>query len=379
MRIGIVTGEYPPMQGGVGAFSHILAGELQQQGQAVYVFSSREARSSDGIDVTNTADNWHLPTLQAVHRWAVEKHLDVVNLQFQTAAFAMSPWIHFLPEALGKTPLVTTFHDLRHPYLFPKAGRLRDWIVMKLARGSDGVIVTNQEDQARLKHLPKVCLIPIGSNILQRMPANFDAEIWRTKAGAKTGDFLLAYFGLFNRTKGLEILLHSMAKLRTAGIPLRLVMIGGVGTSDPTNAAYADEIQQLIDKLGLQDYIYQAGYLDEAAVGAFLTASDAVVLPFLDGASYRRGSLMAAIRYHTAILTTTPQVHIPAFQHRENMLLVKAGDQAALESAIQQLYESPQLRQRLREGAGRLAGEFEWPKIARETTNHLRWVIEESV
>ena len=46
-----------------------------------------------------------------------------MNIQYQTAAYGMSPFIHFLPDALRPIPVVTTFHDLRFPYLFPKAGR----------------------------------------------------------------------------------------------------------------------------------------------------------------------------------------------------------------------------------------------------------------
>ena len=42
----------------------------------------------------------------------------------------------------------TTFHDLRPPYLFPKAGPLRDYVTHRLARASDAVIGTNGSDVA---------------------------------------------------------------------------------------------------------------------------------------------------------------------------------------------------------------------------------------
>ena len=128
MRIGLVTGEYPPMVGGVGAYSQILANELVQQGHYVSVFSSRAAQSIDpNISLYNTVEKWGLTSLRALQVWANVEQLDIVNLQFQTAAFGMSPWIHFLPDYIRHIPVVTTFHDLRHPYLFPKAGKLRDW------------------------------------------------------------------------------------------------------------------------------------------------------------------------------------------------------------------------------------------------------------
>lgn len=381
MRIGIVTGEYPPMVGGVGAYSHILAKQLILQGHSVSIFSSAGAESQDAaIKVSNKANRWGMGSLNAIRKWAVAQRLEIINLQFQTAAYDMSPWIHFLPDVTGKIPVVTTFHDLRYPYLFPKAGRLRDWIVMRLARASAGVIVTNHEDQMQLREVGNIRLIPIGSNILTTLPSSYDAQYWREKAGAQGGDFLLGYFGLLNRSKGLENLLRSMAGLRSTGVPARLVMIGGgSGASDPTNTAFMDELYRQIDELNLSPFVQETGYVDDEAVGAYLSACDVVVLPFTDGASYRRGSLMAAIHYGCAICTTTPRVSIPAFRDGENMLLVKAEDIPTLETGIRQLYESRELRERLKKGALELAHKFEWSGIAQATANFFRQVIEDFV
>jgi glycosyltransferase involved in cell wall biosynthesis len=378
MRIGLVTGEYPPMQGGVGAYSHILGQELVRQGHSVFVFSTNQAADTGAaIILENRIRTWGPVSLRAVVSWAEHRQLDVVVLQYQTAAYQMSPWVHFLPSVMRHRPVVTTFHDLRYPFLFPKAGRLRDWIVMWLARTSDGVIVTNHEDLQRVQPLGNVRLIPIGSNILTGLPSGFDPQSWRAKASAGNEDFLLAYFGLINRNKGLDVLLESIAKLRSEYIPARLLIIGAVGTSDPTNVIYANEIEAMIQERGLMPYVSRVGYLqDDGAIGSFLAASDAVVLPFVDGASYRRGSLMAAIRYACPIVTTAPRVQIPTFVDGENLRLVEAGNSASLASALRELYRSPALRQRLRQGAAKLARHFDWPQIVSDYTNFLSRVIE---
>jgi glycosyltransferase involved in cell wall biosynthesis len=378
MRIGIVTGEYPPLIGGVGAYSQILAKELLSQRHTVSVFSKSRAESQyTDIKVSHTR-KWGVGSLISIRKWAVAEHLDIINLQFQTAAYGMSPWIHFLPDMMGKIPVVTTFHDLRYPYLFPKAGRLRNWIVMRLARASAGVIVTNHEDQTLLRHIKNTAIIPIGSNILTKLSPDFDTRIWREKAGAKNSDFLLGYFGLFNRSKGLDHLLWSVAGLRDANIPVKLVLIGGgTGISDPTNAAYTDTMNQQIETLGLKNIIKQTGYMDDEAVAAYLRACDVVALPFTDGASFRRGSLMAAIHYGCAIVTTTPHIPIESFRADENMLLVKAEDTLALQTGIRQLYEAPHLRAKLKRGAAQLAHTFEWSGITEATANFFRHTIED--
>jgi glycosyltransferase involved in cell wall biosynthesis len=377
MRIGIVTGEYPPMQGGVGAFSHIIAREFATLGQQVYVCSSVGAQSIDRIPVHTPIRRWNLGALGHIAFWADQYQVDVINLQFQTAAFQMSPWIHFLP-AWTSIPVVTTFHDLRFPYLFPKAGRLRDWIVMHLARTSAASIVTNHEDFERVKHLPRSALIPIGSNILTTLPPDFDRDAWRAKAGASNDETLLAYFGFMNHSKGIEPLLDALAQLKRAHVPAKLVLIGGrTGTSDPTNAAYAKHIEQRIAELDLTDAVTWTDFVDDAAVAAYLRAADLVVLPFLDGASYRRGTLMAAIHHACAIITTTPQVTIPAFEHCENMWLVPPNDGAAIAQAVQHLRANPALRDVLQNGALNLRQEFDWTRIAQTTLAVFEQVIHE--
>ena len=364
MRIGIVTGEYPPMRGGVGAYTRILAQHLSRHGHSLHIFSDVQAKS-DTFPIQSPSSGWGIDSLWQIRQWANSNRLDILSLQFQTAAYGMSPWIHFLPDIVCTCPVVTTFHDLRFPYLFPKAGPLRDWIVMRLASRSAGVIVTNHEDAQRVQHLPSRCLIPIGSNILDTLPGENEAQQWREKTGAESDEFLLAYFGLINRSKGLETLLESLSGLRNASIPARLLIIGGsAGSSDPTNASYIHEIETLIAHHNLDDYVHRTGFLDEAEVAAALHASDAIVLPFNDGASFRRGSLMAAIHFGRAIVTTVPRVHIPEFVHGQNMLLVPPQNADALTDTLRQLYNDPEIRQHLQQNASALAKRFDWQKIA---------------
>ena len=112
MKIGLISGEFPPMPGGVGDFSRSLAERIGVQGHEVHILS-RQGSTSE-IAKVSAVRGWGPACLPAIRTWARERNLDIVNLQYQTAAYNMSPWIHFLPAAV-EAPLVTTFHDLRHP------------------------------------------------------------------------------------------------------------------------------------------------------------------------------------------------------------------------------------------------------------------------
>ena len=182
MKIAMISGEFPPMPGGVGDFTRILSEQLQAHGHDVSVLS-RAGASSDTLPIC-TVDSWGLNAIHRIRSWLRRIDPDIINLQFQTAAYDMSPAIHFLPR-LVDAPLVTTFHDLRFPYLFPRAGKLRNWIVMQLARASAGVISTNHEDHARLHNLPQRRLIPIGSSIKRNCLASCERAALRQRLGAK--------------------------------------------------------------------------------------------------------------------------------------------------------------------------------------------------
>lgn len=366
MRIGLITGEFPPMPGGVGHFSRILAERMQAQGHSVRVLS-RSGSNGDKLDITGIP-GWGLKHVAKIKAWAEAHRLDLINVQYQTAAYDMSPWIHFLPSLLDQ-PIVTTFHDLRHPFLFPKAGPLRDWVVTHLARSSDGVIATNPEDAMNLARPVPRSIIPIGSNIMSEAAPGRSAVRWREELSLSDSATLIGHFGFVQADKGINYLIDAMAELRGNGHDLRLLLIGG-----QRNAINADQgesyigiLQERISEYGLSGVLRWTGFLPEADVAACLRAVDIVALPYLDGASYRRGSLMAAINYGCAIVTTQPMVKHETFIHGENIWLIERQSAPAIRDAITHLIQNPQTVNQLRDGAGMLRRRFDWDVIARDT------------
>jgi len=374
MKIGLITGEFPPMPGGVGDFTRSLAEALRKQGHEIHILS-RQGSTSETLNISSIR-GWGPASLLAIRAWARQRGLDIVNLQYQTAAYDMSPFIHFTPSAIDP-PFVTTFHDLRFPYLFPKAGPLRDWIVMRLARASDGVITTNQEDDLRLARLPNRRLIPIGSSIRRHNCNDGDAQRERWRASADDNAVVIGHFGFVNAGKGINNLIEALANLRAAGHNLRLLFIGEqrntVDTDD--DATYLAALENRINRLGLADSITWTGYLSDPEVASCFHAVDLMALPFTDGASYRRSSLIAAIHCGCAILTTQPTVQVEAFEHGDNLWLVPPLSSEAIERGILRLMSDRDLLQRLRWGARQLSQSFDWDAIARETTAFFRTII----
>ena len=426
MHILLLTGEFPPQQGGVGDYSYLLARALLAQGHAVEIMTTarlrpRRARSNrspksqprsasgecsppaaPALQPTETVQRWDWRAWSAISAAIARTQPDVVLIQYQTAAYGLHPAINLLPAWLrvrlrGRRPcLVTTFHDLKFPYLFPKAGPLRMAAVRFLARQSDAAIATNMEDWQTLQgwglrafdgstetsevgaapvstRSRMTAMIPIGSNIACAPPAGFERDAWRARLGVRPQDWLLCYFGFLNASKGGEVLINSLAHLVQQGRPAHLLMIGGqVGSSDPTNQRYLAHVHEQIAQLALQDRVHWTGFVSPTEVSAYFLAADLCALPYQDGAGRSRGSLMAALAHGLPIVTTArlsspkSQLHhlLPGFRDGVNLRFVPPTDAVALAGAVTDIMTNPALAARLAAGARALSEQYTWPALA---------------
>ncbi len=395
MRIGLVSGEYPPMEGGVGAFTRELAKEFSKSGNEVHVITSRLARPAvddrsiwdirepydiDYAQLHARIGRWWWSSMSIIAQIVDRFDLDIINVQYQAAAFDMNvPAINFLPWRLHEmTKVVVTFHDLRVPYLFPKAGRLRWKMVHRLARTADGVVVTNLEDFERLAQAEEIEIpivqLPIGSNIQARQPTSAEIEEVRGSILRQKDETLLGYFGFLNESKGADTLVEALSNLPDR---YELIFIGGqTGSSDSSrNKEFLDNLNQHIKTLDLQNRIHWSGFLSEAEVSKYLCACDLMVLPYKDGASLRRGTLMAALAHGCPIITTRPTSAVDQLVHGENVWMTRVNDPEELAEAIVNLAADADLRTKLSTGAKKTSVQFGWPDIAAKTESFFEEII----
>jgi polysaccharide biosynthesis protein PslF len=384
----LVSAEYPPDPGGVGHYTYRLAHTLRTRGHRVVVATGSEGQTPDALDIEQAtpvavpvqpvSGDWgwrSLPSLgRAILRWGP----DVVHIQYQTGAYHMHPAITFAPWFIRRffplSRVVVTMHDLRVPYLFPKAAPVRRWVMRRLLGDARARIVTNTADQQALQGVGiadpdrftartpiPAMLIPIGSNIDVAPPVFYHRDQWRERAGASAGTVLVAFFGLVSSTKGLLPLVKALALLPQH---VRLVIIGGEAPQ-PQDRAYLKQVEAAIQRLALADRITWTGHCDSGSVSAFLLAADLAALPFGDGASYRRGSLLAALEHGVPTITTMPpQPLVPPLQSGEHALLVPPDAPRQLADAVMQLAADPALRRRLGTAGRELAQAFGWSAIA---------------
>jgi glycosyltransferase involved in cell wall biosynthesis len=343
-RVLFVCGEYPPDVGGVGDYTARLRGALSARGIASTVLTRRDV------------GRWNARSIGRVV--GATPRAGIVHIQYQPAAFDLLGDVCLMPLALRvarpRAKVVTTLHDARVPYLFPGAGPLRTRAVRLLAWTSHAVIAADTRDLQALG-ISRGHVVPIGSNIPCAPPVGYARATFRAHLGVEPDELVVIYFGLLNASKGLDTLLDAferIEKLRKA----RLLLVGGsVGASDPTDRLTA---ARFAERLG--DRAMRSGYLEPPQVSQYLLAADIAVLPYRDGASPRRGALLACAEHGLPIVSTLPASDAVA----DAVLAVAPDDAHVLTEAVTRVADDTRLAERLRAGSRALAQRVSWAGIA---------------
>jgi glycosyltransferase involved in cell wall biosynthesis len=107
------------------------------------------------------------------------------------------------------------------------------------------------------------------------------------------------------------------------------------------------------------------GSLPVADLAAFLAASDIALLPYLDGASTRRTTMIAALQQQTCVLSTLGALTDRELAAGPSPMLTPMRDRRAFVDAAVEIATDPDLRRRTA-ALGRTAFEkrFSWPVLA---------------
>ena len=252
---------------GVLDYSRRLAAALKEQGVAVTL--ARGIRN----------DRLSLRELRAELR---ARRPELLHIQYPMARYGAS----LLPLVAAWLPGVRTLVTLHE---FSQAHPLRRVAALAFSRAAL-VFTTEQEEQAYRRWYPwsrgRTQVIPLGSNIP-----------WLADAGKRDLD-AVCYFGQIRPQRGLEAFLD-LARLAQRQAPqLRFQVLGAVpaGRED-----YCRALRESAADLRQLGWALESG---DAAVAQRLAATGFVYLSYPDGASGRRGSLLAALGNGALVITT---------------------------------------------------------------------------
>ena len=148
----------------------------------------------------------------------------------------------------------------------------------------------------------------------------------RPPAPTPGGRWTLGMVALMRPRKGLEVALSAIARLASRGHDVRLRCIGPFETE-----AYADSIEQQIDRLDIGDRVERCGFVDD--VPSALAGVDALLLPSLYGEGLPM-VVLEAMAAATPVIATRVEGTPEAITHGVEGLLAKPGDVDSLAEQI---------------------------------------------
>ena len=341
MKVLFVSGEYPPMPGGISDYTSLLVDTLREAGTETCVMSGA------GSHADLTVERWSWRNFGMIRRELARHDIGIVHIQYQTGAFQMHPVINMLPRLLSSVPVVTTFHDLRAPYLFPKAGRLRNLSVSRLARWSDAVIVTNPADRRLLESRGiDVHEIPVGPSLPPAEP--------NLKLGRHVG-----FFGYPSVQKGFDVLVKALGQIDSLNRP-PLTVIGSLPDDAGIHGFYSVREAEAIAATH-QVQLTWTGRLTPQDASNALASCGTIAFPYPGGATLRSSALIAAVQIGRPVVATVPRLpgDLRGLADMPNLTLVPAGDSLPVANMIQNLISMPTVK-------CELPASFQWETIAGE-------------
>ncbi len=312
----LVTGEYPPVPGGVADYTRQIARALATAGDVVEVWSPRapehDGRTSDftsdpGVTVHALPDQLGLRSLDVLRREIARRPGARVFAQYVPHALGMRslnlPFCIWL--AAQRAPKWILFHEVAFPYV--AGGPLKHHVLATThhamaaiaSRGTDRVFVTVPGWNTILKRAfgREGEWLPVASNVPTDVTADAVART-RASLGFAGEQIVLGHFGTFggNITQHLEPALRALL----ARDPRRVALLMGRGGQEFAARDLRDLGTRVV-ATGPLDAAH--GSLDAHVLAAHIASSDLVIQPYPDGVSSRRTTAMAALALGKPLLT----------------------------------------------------------------------------
>ena len=372
----VVTCEYPPLEGGVSDHTRHLVAALAASGDLVDVWCP-PVPTPDGAEPEVAPE---IPGV-TVHVLPSRFGLGAI-VQLRRALRALPPdtrvLVQWVPTAFGWRMMNLPFalmlfrlprrrldlyvHEVgwdvgRETTRRALAGMVHRVMTWCAARSARRVWVTTPAWGERLSLLGRRALpvgeeptwMPVPSNVPHEANEAYVAELRRTLLrNAKQQRVLVGHFGTFGRFH-LALLPHVVTRILDEAHDRTFVLVGRGG------AALRDYI--VTERPELASRIIATGGLAPEDVAAHLAACDLLVQPSEDGASTRRGSLMAGVALGRPTIANRGRHTEELWSAERAIHLTDSHAPHALAGGVTKLLADPVLRERIAENARRLHAE----------------------
>ena len=232
----------------------------------------------------------------------------------------------------------------------------------RIAVGVDRITVSTEHEGDQLRRLYglptcKMRVIPCGVDLQAFTPGTTRERREARERIAPGREFVLLSVGRLDPIKGLDLLLESVAHMRT---PARLIIVGG----DPEGDPEVDRLRALASELGVAKRVSFPGAVAQPELLSYYRAADALVVT----SRYESFGLAAVEALACGTPVVAAQVGgLPYIVHEgENGLLVRWRCPVAFAERLDEFLQDGALRARLAANARPSVERYNWHTIGDE-------------
>jgi len=368
IRVGIVTGQYPPQVGGVGHSAHRVANLLASRGLTVHVIALQkhsEPLPFDESTTTRQEGNVLVHRVKVYHPNASEAGVSESEILTRYNREMFHAMEHL--QRQHRYEVLHAFFLYPAGYIAGLVGRMHGASVISSIRGNDVgkyafdplrmPFVRSSLDNAdyvtsvatSLTQLADRTLTPIDHKAVTILNSIDPEKLQpRTRPDYELKGVVIGTAGLFRYKKGLLYLFKAMASLK-GKFEFSLLLAGDFFKEEDREPHL-----KWLHEYGLMDRTIITGKIAPDRMADHLQLMDIMVFPslFSEGCPL---SMLEGMAMKKAVIGAAAGAIPEIVRHRENGLLVNPGSSEELAAAILELVEDSGLRQRLAESARQTA------------------------
>jgi glycosyltransferase involved in cell wall biosynthesis len=351
----ILTGEYPPDPGGVSDYTEQVARELARKGHEVHVWAPGRGSTvtESGVGVHRLEDGFTPRGL-----WALTKQAHAMPgpkrwlVQYVPQGFGLHganlPFIAWL-YTRWRDRVWMMYHEVAVPWRGAKLVALRllqgpmaafaGWRASRVF-----VSIPSWRDMLPLGVRHRANWLPIPSNIALEVTPE-QREQARQACAPQRDAVVLGHFGTYS--SWLRRTLRELVPKLLKEDERRVMLFLGRGGSH-----FVFDLKTQHPKL--TDRVRATGDLPRSQLAANLSACDVLLQPYADGASSRRGSLMAGLALGCPIVTNLGHLSDSFWASSKALELAPTPDTGDLHGAASSLLATPERWQPMGDAAAKL-------------------------
>lgn len=186
----------------------------------------------------------------------------------------------------------------------------------------------------------------------------------------KTGkEIRIGYFGYISRSKGIDILLQAVKRLKRqinyGSLCCKFIIAGGC--LGKNNISYLHELYQYVKHNQLEDIVEFTGFIPNEKIPDFIRQLDVMVLPYRKtNSASASGPMMWARSFGIPVIASRTRNFPELILHGGDGFLFEPNDTDALYKQILDLIENPGLLARLGSNARAVSHVTRWEKTAND-------------